>query len=179
MTVVAIANYPFTTIKPNRGISYLRTPCVCRELGIQDQPRNSRCVDGERFIPVELIDCPGLVPGASAGRGLGNQFLDDLRKADALIHVIDASGTTDSEGKPSATGAHDPVEDISFLEKELEAWMLQILLKDWDKVSRKTGLTSEEAVETMAERLSGLGVRSEERRVGKEWRVWWVGGYEE
>lgn len=159
LTVVAIANYPFTTIKPNRGISYLRTPCVCRELGVQDQPRNSRCVDGERFIPVELIDCPGLVPGASAGRGLGNQFLDDLRKADALIHVVDASGTTDSEGKPSATGAHDPVEDIGFLEKELEAWTLQILLKDWDKVSRKTGLTSEEAVETMAERLSGLGVK--------------------
>ena len=159
LTVVPIANYPFTTIKPNRGISYLRTRCVCRELGVQDQPRNSRCVDGERFIPVELIDCPGLVPGASAGRGLGNQFLDDLRKADALIHVIDASGTTDSEGKPSAAGAHNPVEDIGFLEKELEAWILQILLKDWDKVSRKTGLTSEEAVEMMAERLSGLGVK--------------------
>ncbi len=159
LTVVPIANYPFTTIKSNRGISYLRTRCVCRELGVQDQPRNSRCVDGERFIPVELIDCPGLVPGASTGRGLGNQFLDDLRKADALIHVIDASGTTDSEGKPSAKGAHDVVEDIGFLEKELEAWMLQILWKDWDKVSRKTGLTSEEAVETMAERLSGLGVK--------------------
>ncbi len=159
LTVVAIANYPFTTIKPNRGISYLRTPCVCRELGVQDQPKNSRCVDGERFIPVELIDCPGLVPGASTGRGLGNQFLDDLRKADALIHIIDASGSTDSEGKPSAAGAHNPVEDIGFLEKELEAWILQILLKDWDKVSRKTGLTSEEAVETMAERLSGLGVK--------------------
>ena len=159
LTVVAIANYPFTTIKPNRGISYLRTRCVCRELGVQDQPRNSRCVDGERFIPVELIDCPGLVPGASTGRGLGNQFLDDLRKANALIHIIDASGSTDSEGKPSAAGAHNPVEDIGFLEKELEAWILQILLKDWDKVSRKTGLTSEEAVETMAERLSGLGVK--------------------
>ncbi len=159
LTVVPIANYPFTTIKPNRGISYLRTQCVCRGLGVQDQPKNSRCVDGERFIPVELIDCPGLVPGASTGRGLGNQFLDDLRKADALIHVIDASGTTDSEGKPSAAGAHDPVEDIGLLEKELEAWMLQILWKDWDKVARKTGATSEEAVQMMAERMSGLGVK--------------------
>jgi ribosome-binding ATPase len=159
LTVVPIANYPFTTIKPNRGISYLRTRCVCKELGVEDQPKNSRCVDGERFIPVELIDCPGLVPGASTGRGLGNQFLDDLRRADALVHVIDASGSTDSEGKPLATGVHDPAEDISFLEKELEAWMYQILHKDWDKVSRKPDLTSEEMAETMSERLSGLGVK--------------------
>ena len=141
LTVVPIANYPFTTIRPNRGISYLRTKCVCKDLGVEDQPRNSRCVDGERFIPVELIDCPGLVPGASTGKGLGNQFLDDLRKADALIHVVDASGSTDSEGKPVAAGSHDPLEDVGFLESELEAWMYQILAKDWDKIARKTNLT--------------------------------------
>ena len=96
LTMVPIANYPFTTVKPNHGISYLRTKCVCRELGVVDSPRNSKCIDGERFIPIDLIDVPGLVPGASEGKGLGNQFLDDLRKADALIHVVDASGSTDS-----------------------------------------------------------------------------------
>jgi ribosome-binding ATPase len=159
LTVVPIANYPFTTIKPNKGISYLRTKCVCRELGLTDQPRNSRCIDGERFIPVELIDCPGLVPGASTGRGLGNQFLDDVRKADALIHVVDASGTTDSEGKPTAAGEHDPVQDVTFLEKELEAWMFQILYKDWDKVSRNPNITGDEVAQTVADRLSGLGLR--------------------
>ena len=42
----------------------------------------------------------GLVPGAHEGKGLGNKFLDDLRHADALIHVVDVSGTTDAEGKP-------------------------------------------------------------------------------
>jgi len=159
LTVVPIANYPFTTIRPNRGISYLRTKCVCKDLGVEDQPRNSRCIDGERFIPIELIDCPGLVPGASTGKGLGNQFLDDLRKADALIHVVDASGSTDSEGKPVAAGSHDPLEDVGFLESELEAWMYQILAKDWDKIARKTNLTRDEVDESIAERLSGLGLR--------------------
>lgn len=159
LTVVPIANYPFTTIRPNKGISYLRTKCVCRDLGVQDQPRNSRCIDGERFIPVELIDCPGLVPGASTGKGLGNQFLDDLRKADALIHVVDASGSTDSEGKPVPAGSHDPRDDVSFLETELEAWMYGILAKDWDKIARKIGLTAEELAQSIAERLSGLGLR--------------------
>jgi ribosome-binding ATPase len=159
LTVVPIANYPFTTIRPNKGISYLRTKCVCKDLGVQDQPRNSRCIDGERFIPVELIDCPGLVPGASTGKGLGNQFLDDLRKADALIHVVDASGSTDSEGKPVPAGSHDPRDDVSFLEIELEAWMYGILAKDWDKVARKPNLTIEELAQSIAERLSGLGLR--------------------
>ncbi|HYY92212.1 MAG TPA: redox-regulated ATPase YchF [Candidatus Dormibacteraeota bacterium] len=157
LTVVSIANYPFTTIKPNRGVSYLRTKCVCKELGVQDSPKNSRCIDGERFIPVELVDCPGLVPGASTGKGLGNQFLDDLRKADALVHVVDASGETDSEGKPAS--GHDPLEDVRWLERELEAWIFNILYKDWEKVSRKPNLAIDEAVQMVADRVSGLGLK--------------------
>lgn len=50
-------------------------------------------------MPIELLDVAGLVPGAHMGKGLGNQFLDDLRHADALIHVVDVSGTTDAEGE--------------------------------------------------------------------------------
>lgn len=159
LMTVAIANYPFTTIKPSRGVSYLRTGCVHQELGVVDQPKNSRCIDGERFIPVELIDCPGLVPGASTGRGLGNKFLDDLRTADALIHVVDTSGATDLEGKPVSTGAHDPGEDVIFLERELEAWMYQILHKDWEKLSHRPNLTHEEIVQLISDRMSGLGLR--------------------
>lgn len=159
LMVVAIANYPFTTIKPNRGVSYLRTRCVHAELGVVDHPKNSRCIEGERFIPVELIDCPGLVPGASTGRGLGNKFLDDLRQADALIHVVDASGATDLEGKPVSPGTHDPIEDVLFLEKELEAWLLQILSKDWEKLSHKPNLTHDEVVQLISDRMSGLGLR--------------------
>ena len=158
LTMVPIANYPFTTIKPNHGISYLRAKCVCKDLGIVDNPRNSKCIDGERFIPIDLIDVPGLVPGASEGKGLGNQFLDDLRKADALIHVIDASGSTDSEGKLVTSGSHDPVEDVSFLENELRLWMLKVLGKDWEKSAKKTELAGEDSAALVAERLSGLGV---------------------
>lgn len=159
LTLVSIANYPFTTIKPNHGISYLRTNCVCRKLGVEDAPRNSKCIDGERFIPVDLVDLPGLVPGASEGRGLGNQFLDEVRKADALIHVVDASGSTDSEGKLTSPGSHDPLDDVSFLRRELEMWMFQILGKEWDKIARQPNLTQDDLVQAISERLSGLGVK--------------------
>lgn len=159
LTLVPIANYPFTTIKPNHGISYLRVRCVCKNLGVVDSPRNSKCVDGERFIPVDLVDLPGLVPGAWEGRGLGNQFLDEVRKADALIHVVDSSGSTDSEGKLTAPGSHDPLEDVRFLERELEMWMFQILNREWEKISRRPDLTGEELALAVAERMSGLGVK--------------------
>ena len=158
LTLVPIASYPFTTIKPNHGISYLRTKCVCRDLGVIDNPKNSTCIDGERFIPVDIIDCPGLVPGAAEGRGLGNRFLDELRRADALIHVVDASGSTDAEGKLVELNSHDPLEDVRFLEKELDSWIFQILTKDWDRITRRADADMEQVSVGLAEKLSGLGV---------------------
>ncbi|HZY94975.1 MAG TPA: redox-regulated ATPase YchF [Candidatus Bathyarchaeia archaeon] len=158
LTLVPIANYPFTTIKPNHGVSYLRTKCVCRDLDLTDNPKNSTCIDGERFVPVDIIDCPGLVPGASEGRGLGNRFLDELRRADALIHVVDASGSTDVEGKLVDAGSHDPVEDVRFLERELDNWILQIVTKDWDRIARRADTDLEQVSIGLAEKLSGLGV---------------------
>ena len=77
---VEIANYPFTTIDPNKGVAYVRSTCPCKELGIDGGCGN--CVDGIRFTPVELLDVAGLVPNAHLGKGLGNQFLDNLREAD-------------------------------------------------------------------------------------------------
>jgi ribosome-binding ATPase YchF (GTP1/OBG family) len=159
LTIVPIANYPFTTIKPNHGVSYIRTKCVCKELNVTDNPRNSTCVNGERFIPVDLVDCPGLVPGASEGKGLGNRFLDELRKADALVHVIDASGSTDAEGKLVPPGSHDPLKDVTFLETELDNWMLQILKKDWDKISRTPTSDLDYLSMTITDKFSGLGIK--------------------
>src|SRR5207245_1913765 len=75
------------------------TPCVHTEFNVQDQPQNSKCLDGWRFIPIELIDLPGLIKDAWAGKGLGNQFLSVATQSDALLHVIDVSGSVDASGK--------------------------------------------------------------------------------
>ncbi len=156
---VDIGNYPFTTIKPNRGIGYLRTPCVHSEFNIEDDPKNSLCLNGIRLVPVELIDVAGLVPGAWEGRGLGNQFLDEIRKADALLHVIDVSGSTDCEGKICRRGEHDPLEDVKFLDNEITMWMNQILKKDWSKIARTAESGKENLVSLLESRLSGLAIK--------------------
>ncbi len=156
---VEVASYPFTTIKPNRGVGYIRTPCVCKEFNVKDNPVNSICLDGIRLIPVELIDCAGLVPGAWQGRGLGNQFLDEIRKADALIHIVDAAGATDSEGRMCKPGTHDPIEDVKFLEKEITMWLSQILKKDWPKLARTVEAGKGELIGLLENRLSGLAIK--------------------
>lgn len=154
-----IASYPFTTIKPNRGVGYIRTLCVHKEFNVQDNPQNSLCIDGVRLIPVELIDCAGLVPGAWQGRGLGNQFLDEIRKADALIHIVDAAGATDSEGKLVKQGSHDPMEDVRFLEVEITMWLVQILKRDWPKLARTVESGVQDLIALLEERLSGLAIK--------------------
>jgi len=155
---VPIADYPFTTIQPNVGVAHLTTKCVCKEMGVSDTPRNSVCVDGTRLIPVKLVDVAGLVEGASKGKGLGNQFLDDIRQADALIQVVDASGSTDPEGRKVPAGSHDPVGDIAMVEHEFDLWMFGLLKKDWEKATRSLEQTGGKIVEHLAQRLSGLSV---------------------
>ncbi|MBS7632922.1 redox-regulated ATPase YchF [Candidatus Bathyarchaeota archaeon] len=159
MAPAEIANYPFTTIKPNRGIGYVRTPCIHEEFNVKDTPVNSLCLDGVRLIPVEFIDCAGLVPGAWEGRGLGNQFLDEIRKADALVHIVDASGGTDCEGRLCNLGEHDPLEDIKFLEREITMWMANILKKDWPKIARTAESDTKDLYPMLEERLSGLAIK--------------------
>ena len=159
LATVEIASYPFTTIKPNRGVGYFRTKCVCRDFNVKDNPINSVCINGTRLIPVELIDCAGLVPDAWQGRGLGNQFLDEIRRADALIHVVDASGSTDIEGRVLKPGAHDPLEDVKFLEKELTMWFAQILKRDWPRIARTVEAGAASLPKLLEERLSGLAIK--------------------
>jgi hypothetical protein len=155
---VEIAAFPFTTIKPNRGVAYLRASCVCGEFNVQDNPVNSACVDRNRLVPVELIDCPGLIRGAHVGKGLGNQFLDEVRKADALIVVCDAAGASDENGQPCAPGSHDPLEDVEIFEEEFDLWLLGLVRQDWERVTRVSEAARKNVSEALEQKLSGLGI---------------------
>ena len=157
---VHAANYPFTTINSNIGIVHARQKCVCTEFGVQDNPIHSLCIDGNRFIPLNLIDIAGLVPGAHLGKGLGNKFLDNARQADALIHIVDASGSTDSEGKPISPGTGDPISDITFVEEEFDLWLASVVSRDWNKVSREAESHGQKLEQMLAKRLSGLAIGS-------------------
>jgi hypothetical protein len=158
MAPVEIANYPFTTIEPNKGVAYVRTECPCRQLGVTCTPHNSLCVNGTRMVPVELLDVAGLVPDAWQGKGLGNKFLDDLRQADALINVVDVSGSTDIEGNPGDPGSHDPAEDILFLRTEIECWMREIIKNGFGKIVRQARMSGSKPEVILHERLAGLNV---------------------
>ena len=158
MADVEIANYPFTTIHANHGVAYVQVPCACME----KEARCGKCVDGTRYVPVDIIDVAGLVPDAHLGKGLGNAFLDDLRQADAIIHVVDASASTDSEGNPITPGTGNPSADIAFLDYELEMWMFGILNRNWSKLSRKIKAENLKIEEAVADQLSGAGVSLED-----------------
>ncbi len=153
---VAIASYPFTTIKANEGVGFVKVKCPEQELKIKCKPNHGFCLEGWRFIPVKLLDVAGLVPGAHKGKGLGNKFLDDLRQADALIHVIDISGTTNEEGKK--TQGYDPSYDIKFLEDELDHWFYNIIGGNWANIIRKIKITDVKPIELLAEKFSGLKI---------------------
>ncbi|MFN3805248.1 MAG: redox-regulated ATPase YchF [Pyrobaculum sp.] len=154
---VKISPTPFTTIDPNVGIGHVRVDdCPCTKTSCS--PRNYVTIDGVCFAPVELIDVAGLVPGAWQGRGLGNQFLDHLRRAPVLIHVVDASGSTDEEGRMVKPGGHDPTKDVEFLEKEIDLWLTSIIRKDWDKAVRLVEFSKRDLVEVLSEKLAGLGI---------------------
>ncbi len=157
MAPAEIANYPFTTIDANRGVAYVRVPCPCTGLAT----RCGNCVDGIRYVPVHLIDVAGLVPEAYTGKGLGNQFLDHLRQADAIINVIDACGGTDIEGAPAEVGSHDPLEEIPMLETEMTMWLYGIIDKHWSRMQRQSQVKSFNMHAGLAEILAGLSIREE------------------
>lgn len=155
-----VSTYPFTTKKPNIGQAYVRTVCVCRELGVKDNPRNSSCIDGARFIPVQLIDLPGLIKGSWKGKGLGTQFLSVASQADALIHVADVSGSVDADGKLTRPGMGNPVSDVYDIEEELVRWFSKVIDKTLKKTKKhpKKGLSWERR---LSEDLAGLKITPE------------------
>ncbi|MGP8072869.1 MAG: redox-regulated ATPase YchF [Thermoplasmata archaeon] len=155
---VPMAPYPFTTIEPNRGVAAIRAPCPHREKGTACTPGNAKCVDGIRWVPVNLVDVPGLVPGAHEGKGLGHKFLDDLRAADGFVQVVDLTGATDAEGRLAAPGSQDPAEEVQWLEEELVDWVAEILGRDFSRQARSVELEGKKVEEFLAQRLTGLSV---------------------
>ncbi|ORY05528.1 P-loop containing nucleoside triphosphate hydrolase protein [Basidiobolus meristosporus CBS 931.73] len=155
--VAKVGNYPFTTIRPNHGVAYYPIQCPCVKYGKQSvcQPRYGRCIDGTRYVPISIMDVAGLVPGASHGQGLGNQFLDDLRSADVLVHVVDVSGTTDEGGKE--TTGYNPINDIDWLHGEVHEWIFNNLNKKWSGIVRRHTATKSSVVETLHNQFSGYG----------------------
>ncbi|MXR52186.1 redox-regulated ATPase YchF [Halovenus sp. WSH3] len=155
MADVEVGNYPFTTIDANRGVSYARTECPCLDRDRRCDSDN--CRDGKRYVPVELFDVAGLVPGAHEGRGLGNQFLDQLTDADAILHVVDAAGATDEEGEPVEVGEHDPVEDLDFVEREMDRWLASIIDRNWETIERESRSPDFDIDDSLSEMLTGVG----------------------
>ncbi len=155
-TPVQVGNFPFTTIEPNVGVAYVKTDCACKHFNVKHE--NDLCVDGTRFIPIKLIDVAGLVPGAHEGKGLGNQFLDDARQAQVLIHVVDIAGSTDIQGQSVEVGAHDPLQDIEFVQNEFDQWFLDILKREWEKLIREVDQKRAKLEDGIAKRFTGLGV---------------------
>ncbi|WP_010194955.1 redox-regulated ATPase YchF [Candidatus Nitrosarchaeum limnium] len=156
-TPVPIGNFPFTTIQPNVGVAYVKSDCACKHFAIKHQ--NPLCVNGTRFIPVKLIDVAGLVPGAHEGKGLGNRFLDDARQAEVLIHVVDIAGTTDIQGHPVPIGTHNPLEDVEFVQDEFDQWFIDILRREWEKLTKEIEQKRTKLTDGIAKRFTGLGIK--------------------
>jgi len=153
-----ISNFPFTTKKPNIGTAYVCDVCVCKELRVKDNPLNSACIDGWRYVPIKLVDVPGLIKDAWKGRGLGNQFLSAIGQADALIHVVDASGSIDADGKITQPGSGNPVSDAIDIEMEIYRWIADIIERNRESIIHESSSSS--LADAMAKSLSALKVHS-------------------
>src|SRR5688500_14546839 len=154
----AIGNYPFTTIQANVGVGHVRVPDPGPDFNVQSTPRHGKVVGATRYVAVEIIDVAGLVPGAHSGRGLGNKFLNDLSRADCLVHVVDASGGTDAEGNVVDPHSHDPARDIAFLEEEIDLWIHGLLDDGWDRMAKRVQQESRKLEAAIAEKLGGIGI---------------------
>lgn len=116
-----IADYHFTTIVPNLGVVQVK--------------------DGRSFV---MADLPGLIEGASQGKGLGHQFLRHIERCHVIVHIIDMSG---SEGR-------DPYEDYVTINKELGEYEYRLLERPQIIVANKMdGDEAEENLKKFKEKL--------------------------
>jgi len=158
---VEIDSRPFTTLKSTEGVGYVKVECVEKEFNVKCNPRTGYCIDGNRFVAIRLMDVPGLIKDSHLGKGMGSEFLSDLNEADALIHVIDVSGSINEKGESVKALSYDPSKDIEFLESELDHWYERILKKGWEKFVRTVKQENKDVKKAIAKQLSGLRVNEE------------------
>ena len=160
LTHAKVSELPFTTIEANKGVAYAKTKCVCKDLNVEDNPINSVCIEGNRFIPINILDVAGLVPDAHKGKGLGNKFLNDLSRANVLLHIVDITGSLDKFGKKVGVGENDPYEDVLFLENEINLWYEDIIRReDWSKFIKTFSREKKKFIEELHKRVSGLKIK--------------------
>src|SRR3982074_2790506 len=102
-------NYPFCTIEPNLGIVTVPDPRLTK---LAEMSKSQKVVP----TAIEFVDIAGLVKGASAGEGLGNQFLSHIREVDAIVQVVRCFENPDVH---HVSGSVDPVRDIEVINTEL------------------------------------------------------------
>ena len=120
-----IANYHFTTLTPNLGV-----------VSMYD----------DSFV---MADIPGLIDGASAGMGLGHEFLKHVERTKVLIHVVDVSG---SEGR-------DPIKDFESINAELSTYSAKLAAKPQLVAANKMDMASEEDYETFKSAIEAKGFK--------------------
>ncbi len=152
-TAPQIANYPFTTIDPNKGVCFANAPCPHVRLKVVCTPNNARCEAGTRRVPANIVDVAGIVPGAHEGKGMGNRFLSDVAAADALLIVVDASGGTDDCGNIVAFGSHDATADVKLFLDELDDWFFEVVGRNARKFKG-----THTVLEDFFQSLAGIGI---------------------
>jgi ribosome-binding ATPase len=144
-------NYPFTTIDPNLGVATIPDERLVAVAGV---------IGSQRVVPatVDFVDIAGLVQGASAGEGLGNQFLGHIRECDAIAHVVRCF---EDENVVHVHAGVDPEGDIETIDTELLLADLATVERRLERVGRaaKSGdakLQAEAAeLESLRDHLSG------------------------
>ncbi len=149
------ANFPFTTIEPNIG-----------EVAVRDErlEKIATIAGSARITPTRLsfVDIAGLVAGASAGEGLGNQFLAQIREVDAIAHVLRCFEDPDIA---HVAGRIDPVADAETVETELMLADLESLERRAEALRKRAGGGDKQARQRLALVERAIAVLSEGRPV--------------
>ena len=133
-----MANYPFCTIEPNKGI--VEVPDARLQI-------LSEIYHSKKIVPaiMEFVDIAGLVKGASQGEGLGNKFLSHIREVDAICHVVRAFESSDIT---HVSGKVSPIDDIEIINYELILSDIESLEKQKQKIQKFVKSGNKEKKET-------------------------------